>query len=358
MKMKHTFERQNKKENQMDTSKERKQRSAIHATIARIILVTMVGGLLLSACGADEPQVYRVGILSGTDDFLVIAEGFKAGMAKLGYVEGENIVYDMQQLNADPAGQLQAAEKFVDDKVDLIFSFPTEASVAAKTSVEGTDIPIVFAYAGTEDSTLVESVRNPGGNITGVRYPGPEQINKRVELLLEIVPEVKRIWIGYDKNYPTAAPTLEVLRPLAAANGVTLVEAPVATIDEMAADLAARAESDDLGMDAIILMPDTFNHSPDGWGVISTFAAEHKVPLAGSFLYTVEGGAVFGNANDLFKVGELAAPLADKILRGTSAGEIPVVTPDQDLWINYKVAQELGVEVPESLLGQALEVIR
>jgi putative ABC transport system substrate-binding protein len=302
--------------------------------------------------------VYRVGIISGTDAFLSIADGFKAGMAELGYVEDENIVYDVQQLNADPAGELQAAKKFVEDKVDLIFTYPTEPSVAAQTATQGTDIPVVFAYAGIEGSTLVESVREPGGNITGVRFPGPEQINKRLEILLELAPGVKRVWIGYDKNYPNTAPALEALRPLAASRGITLVEVPATTIEELEADLAARAASADLGLDAIILMPDTFNHSPAGWGVIQKFAVEHKVLLCGSFLYTVEAGAVFGNANDLFKVGELAAPIADKILKGTPAGTIPVVTPEQDLWINYKVAQELGLTVPEGLLNMAAEIIR
>jgi len=204
----------------------------------------------------------------------------------------------------------------------------------------------------------VKSVREPGGNTSGVRFPGPEQISKRLEILLEIAPQVKRVWIGYDKNYLNTAPALEALRPLAASLGVTLVEVPAASIADLEADLSARAASGDVGIDAIILMPDIFNHSPDGWGLISTFAAEHDVILGGSFLYTVEQGAVFGNANDLYKVGEQAAPIADKILRGTPAGTIPVVTPEQELWINYKVAQELGLTVPESLLGMAAEIIR
>jgi putative ABC transport system substrate-binding protein len=323
-----------------------------------MLIGVVVLTLLLSDCGTEKPKVYRVGIISGADTFLSIADGFKDGMAELGYVEGENVVYDMQQLNADPAGELQAAQKFVQDKVDLIFTFPTEPSVAAQVATQGTDIPIVFAYAGVERSYLVKSVRQPGGNITGVRYPGPEQTSKRLEILLELVPGVKRVWIGYDQDYPTTAAALEALRPLASSKGVTLVEVPAATMGDIEADLAARAAADDLGLDAIILMPDAFNYSPAGWGVISQFATEHKVPLGGSFLYTVEQGAVFGNANDLFEVGELAAPIADKIFKGTPAGTIPVVTPEQDLWINYKVAQELGLTVPEGLLSMAAEIIR
>ncbi len=324
------------------------------ALLVGIVLVA----LLLGGCGTQEPKVYRVGIISGTDAFLDIASGFRAKMAELGYVEGENIVYDMRQLNADPIGELQAAQQFVQDQVDLIFVYPTEPSVAAQVATQGTNIPVVFAYAGIEGSFLVASVREPGKNITGVRFPGPEQISKRLEILLQIMPGVKRVWIGYDENYPSTAPALAALRPLASSKGITLVEVRAITIDDLAADLAARAGSADLGLDAMMLMPDDFNHSPDGWGLISRFAAEQRVPLAGSFLYTVEQWAVFGNASDLYKVGELAAPIADKILRGTPAGTIPVATPEQDLWINYKVAQELGLTVPEGLLRMAAEIIR
>ncbi len=325
----------------------------------QMLLATLiVAAVFLSGCIAETPRVYHVGILSGTDAFLPIADGFKAKMTELGYVEGKNIVYDLQKTNADPAGEQRAARKFVDDKVDLIFTFPTEPSVTAQAVTQGTNIPVVFAYAGIEGSTLVKSVREPGGSITGVRFPGPEQISKRLEILLEIAPSVKRVWIGYDKNYPNTAPALAALRPLALSKNVTLVEVPAATMEELKADLEARNKSADIGMDAIILMPDIFNHHPDGWAVINKFAAEHKLPLGGSFLYTVEQGAVFGNANDLDNVGALAAPLADKILKGTPAGTIPVVTPEQDMWINYKRAQELGLTVPEELLNTAKEIIR
>ncbi len=324
----------------------------------RLISCAIGIALLLSGCGAEKPKVYKVGIISGTDAFLAIADGFKSKMAELGYVEGKNVVYDMQQLNADPAGELQVVKKFVADKVDLIFAYPTETTEAAQAATQGTNIPVVFAYAGIEGSDLVESVRRPGGNITGVRFPGPDLISKRLEIMLDIAPGVKRVWIGYDKNYTNTAPALEVLRPLAASKGVTLVETPATSIEEIKADLAKREQAADIGLDAIILMPDTFNHSPEGWEQILTFATKHHVPIGGSFFYTVQQGAVFGNANDLFKVGELAAPIADKILKGTPPGEIPVVTPEPTLWINYKVAVELGLTVPEDLLSQAVEIIR
>jgi putative ABC transport system substrate-binding protein len=320
-----------------------------------MLVAVVVLALLAGGCGADKPKVYRVGMISG-GTFTEIDDGFKAKMSELGYVEDQNIVYVSPESETEDVQT--TAKKFVDDEVDLIFTSNTPSALAAKAATQGTDIPVVFTYASTEDSGLVESVREPGGNITGVRYPGPEQISKRLEILLELAPQVKHVWVGYDKNSPNNPLALDALHSLASTKDVTLVEVPATALEELEADLAARAAADDPGIDAIILMPDGFSHSPDGLAMLIQFAAEHKVPLGGSFLYTVEQGAVFGNANVLSKVGELAAPLADKIFRGTPAGTIPVVTPDQDIWINYKVAQELGLTVPEGLLSLATEIIR
>jgi putative ABC transport system substrate-binding protein len=228
----------------------------------------------------------------------------------------------------------------------------------AKTVTAGTNIPVVFAYGQLEGTDLVKSVREPGGNITGVRYPGPEMISKRLQVLLEIVPTIKRVWIGYNKAGPNTATALEALRPAAASLGVTLVEVPAAKVEELGADLAARAQLTDLGVDAILTMPDDFNTSTASFAEISKFAADHKLALGGGIGFMTAQGALFVNSTDLANVGQLAAPLADKIFKGIAAGTIPVVTPEQNLIINYKAAQALGIVVPEGLLKQANQIIR
>jgi putative ABC transport system substrate-binding protein len=337
--------------------KENKSQSKIGNWQAILVLVVVVG-LLVSGCGADKPKVYRVGILSGAEPFASIADGFKVKMTELGYVEGKNIVYDVQDAKGDRAEEQRIAQKFVDDKVDLIFAFPTEPAVAAKAATQGTDIPVIFALAGLEGSNLVESVRQPGGNITGVRFPGPEQTSKRLEILHELVPGAKRVWITYDPNYPNNPPALEALRPLATSLDMTLVEVPVASVADIQADLQARAASSDIGMDAILIMPEVLSQTPDTYGVILKFANEHEVPIAGAMPYTADLGAVFSYTGDNIEMGELAASLADKTFRGAPAGEIPVVTPENRLRLNYKATQELGLTVPEGLLNQATEIIR
>jgi len=328
--------------------------------IILIVALVAIGPIyyFTSKTPVKQQKVFRVGILSGTDAFLTMADGFKAKMTELGYVEGENIAYDIIRTNADPAGEKQAVKKFVAEKVDLIFTFPTEPTVSAKTVVGATDIPIVFAYAGIEGFPLVKSVSQPGNNMTGVRFPGPEQMAKRLELLHEIAPLAKKIFIIYDKNYPNTAPALATLRPLAENFGLTLIEAPVTDMKEFLAVLSEKTAANEAEADATLLMPDILNHSPDGMTAFLAYAAKFNLPLGGSFPPTVEGGAIFGNANDNLQVGSLAAPLADKIFKGMPAGSIPVVTPEQNLWLNYKRAQELGLTIPETLMNQADKIIR
>jgi len=319
------------------------------------ILVT-VCGLTLSGC-ARTTGVHRVGILYPVGGFGAIVAGFRARMAELGYVEGQGVVYDVQESKDDRAEMRRIADRFVKDNVDLIFAVGTPPTLMAKEATQGKRIPVVFAYAGVEGTGVVRDVREPGGTVTGVRYAGPEQIVKRLEILLEIAPQARRVWVGYDRGNPNNTATLEALRRAASSNGVTLLETPAATLEEMGKDLAAREASTDVGMDAIILMPDGFNNGPQGLQAICGFARRHRIPVGGSFRYTVEAGALFGNADNLTQVGGLAAPLVDKIFHDIPAGTIPVVTPESELWVNNAVAKELGLLVPEGLLRMASGIL-
>jgi len=314
--------------------------------------------LLLGGCNLSKPKVYRVGVLSGLNFVADVTDGFKAGMAELGYVEGENIVYDVQKTDFDMAAYQTILGKFVEDRVDLILTFPTEASMEAKAATQGTDIPVVFSFALIEGMGLVDSVREPGGNITGVRYPGPDIAVKRFEILQEILPEAKRLWVPYQRDYPIVQPQLDVLYPVAAAAGVTLIEFPAANAAELEAELQSRAQQDDVGMDAIFFLVEPLTVTPENFVVIGRFAHEQGVPIGGAFM-SVEGyESIFGVNVKSYDAGKQAAPLADKIFKGTPAGTIPVVSADLFVQINYKAALAMGLAVPESILAQADEIIR
>jgi putative ABC transport system substrate-binding protein len=302
--------------------------------------------------------MYRVGILNSTHNFSAVVDGFKAKMTELGYVEGENIVYDVQKTDFDAAAYERVLQKFVADQVDLIFVFPTEASLAAKIATQGTGIPVVFALSNIEDTGLVNSAHRPGGNITGVSYPEVDIALKRFEIMRELAPEAKRIWLPYQRGYGDIAHQLEMLYPAAEAAGVTLIEAPVANAAELEADLQARAQADDIGIDAILFLVEPLAMMPDAFAVMGKFATEHKIPIGGVIMIMGDYGSVFEVNADPTYEGEQVARLADIIFTGVPAGTIPVVTSREYLRINHKQAQELGLTVPEGLLRMAAEVIR
>ncbi len=323
------------------------------------LVCLVVATLLLSGCGIQPSKVYRVGVLSGLNYVAVITDGFKSKMTELGYVEGKNIVYDVQKTDFDPAAYKKALNKFVEDKVDVIVVYPTEATLEAKAATQGTNIPVVFAFALIEGMDIVKDVRAPGGNITGVRYPGPDIALKRFEIMREIAPNAKRMLLPYQKGYPIVAPQLEILRPVAKAAGVTLVEIPAADAKDLQAQLDALAKAGDVSGDAILILVEPLAVTPDAYAVMGKFAYDHKLPIGGALMSAEERyTSIFGVNVDPVVSGQLTAPLVDKVLKGMPAGTVPVVSDESFFQINYKAAQELGVTVPEGLLKQANEVIR
>jgi putative tryptophan/tyrosine transport system substrate-binding protein len=302
--------------------------------------------------------VYRVGILAGLEVFYTTVDGFKTKMTELGYVEGKNIVYDLQQTKSDPAVEKPILQKFVADKVDVILVFPSDEAALAKQVTQGTNVPVVFCQTNIEGTDLVKSVREPGGNVTGVRYPGPDLAVKRFEILHELVPQAKRFWVPYQKTSLIVPPQLEILRPAAATASVTLVETPVTTADELLADLAARDKASDAGIDAILLISEPLARTPAVYPKINDFAVKRKLTIGGVVAPMPGYATPFGVATDNIAVGKLAAQQVDKVLKGIPVGTIPVLSADIYFQLNYKVAQEQGLTVPEGLLKQANDIIR
>ena len=312
----------------------------------------------LSGCGLKQSKMYRIGIMCGAESFANIADGFKAKMTELGYAEGVNIIYDMEKSSINLLTEQDIVKKFVADKVDLIFAFPTEAAMTAKALTRGTNIPVVFAMAGIEGNDLVESVRRPGGNITGVRFPNKESTAKRLEFLHELAPSAKRVYLIYLPSYPNAPFAIEALRTTAAPLGITFVEDLVNNMEEFKLALEKRGAMADMGIDAIFLMPDFINASPDGLAAVMKLADAHNLPVGGGMDIAADGGAMFSFVPSNIDQGMLAAVLADKIFKGTPAGTIPVATPESRLRLNYRAIKKLGLEVPEGLLNMAKEIIR
>lgn len=326
-------------------------------TVLAILIVAVLFSLLVSGCGASK--VYRVGVLPGLGHDSDVVDGFKAGMTELGYKEGENIIYDIQATEGiDLEAYRRILNKFVADKVDVIFVFPTEPLIEAKKITEGTNIPLVFAQVIIEGSDLVKSAEEPGGNITGVRYPGTDMSIKRFDLIHELLPDAKRLLVPYAEGIPVVPSQLEALRQAAKDKGVTLVEFPAKELADIEADLQARAAAGDVGFDAMVCLSEPLVTKPEIMAAYAKFAAEHNTPIGGCPIFSDSHGSLFGLSTDHLTAGKLAVPLIDKVLKGTPAGTIPLASPKPSLTVNEKVAQEWGLTVPESILNQADEVIR
>lgn len=324
------------------------------------LMLVMVA--LLSACSPKEtPKVYKVGIMDGLPFFSPAVEGFKAGMAELGYIEGENITYEVGSSGVDVDEYNRITQGFVADGVDMIFAFPNEATLAAKQATEGTDIPVVFTISFTEVAEgheLVESVSAPGGNITGCRFPSAEISSRRLQIMLEIVPDATRIFVPYFTDYPNLGEQLKSLRNMAEEEGLDLIEFPTTSPDELQAEFDRRLAADEIGIDAIVVVADPVSLVPPFSAVIGKFAYENDIPWGGAPVEVEGYKSLYGLLPDPETAGRQAASLADKVFDGTAAGTIPVVTLEGFLTVNLIAAEEQGFEIPEGLLKQADEILR
>ena len=333
------------------------------ATINRISVLLILSAILSSSlwtlgCDQPEPKRFRVGILCGLHVFASTVEGFRKAMQDLGYTENRNIEYDVHYTNFDSATEERILRKFVEDRVDLMLVLPSEVSVAAKEVTRGTGVPVVFCQTNIEGTNLIDSVPQPGGNITGVRYPGPDLALKRFEILHELAPWARRFWVPYTRHSLIVPDQLAALRLEAAQAGITLVEAPADTGDELIAELERRATSADTGIDAVLFISEPLARTPAVFPSIGRFASEHRIPIGG-VLYSLDGySTLFGVATDNIAVGRLAAQQAHKVLRGIAPGSIPVVSAESFFQLNYTAAQNLGIPIPADLLKQADEIVR
>ncbi|OQA03695.1 MAG: ABC transporter substrate binding protein [Planctomycetes bacterium ADurb.Bin401] len=310
----------------------------------------------LNGCNKKKPRVYRIGIITGTAAYEEIVNSFKNKMKELNYRESENIEYDLHLAN-NHYEEEQILQKFVSDKVDLIFAFPTDPAIAAKKAASGTNIPVVFTMAGIESNDLIESILKPGGNISGVRFPNTEISAKRLEILKELIPNARRVYLIYDPNYPNAIVALDCLNQSAPELGIELVKETVNNLNDLERVLNQRGQLEDIGIDAIFILPELLTQSPKGFEMIMKFANEKKLAVCGAMPFTSENGAVFSMAPDRAEMGRESAIIVDKIFNGVPAGEIMVVTPGIRLIINYDSISKLGLTVPEGLLDRADMII-
>jgi putative ABC transport system substrate-binding protein len=276
---------------------------------------------------------------------------FVARLRELGWIDGRNVAIEVRWAEGRDERFAEIAAEFVRRKVDVILTHNTPPVLAAKqaTSV----IPIVFATAGDPVGIgVVASLARPGGNVTGLSGEATDTAGKRLELLREVVPGLRRLAIL--ANVGSAYTTLELSQVWPTARLLSL-EATVFEIQ--------RTEDIALAFEALKGRADALYVTPDPVTIvnrvrISTLALGARLPTIYAVREPVEAGGLMSYGPNWPHMFRRAADYVDKILRGTKPADIPVEQPTKfDLVINLTTAKALGVTIPESLLLRADEVI-
>lgn len=335
----------------MNTWKKRIVLCVVFATLIAVGAYFFI--TLLAPSRTSQLKTVTVGAVNLTPALDPVFDGFKAGMAKLGYVEGENVTYIYQGPTGSIKSLRPAIQRLIEAKVDLIFSASTPATIQAKHAVEGTGIPVVFAPVNDPvRSGVVDSLRNPGGNLTGIKVSGLIFVPKGLKWLLAIAPGTKLIYVPHNPDDNSSVLGLAALKQAAAALAVELVVHEIHTSEEVTGAIMSTPEE----VDAIFLLPD--NLVVARIGSFAKVAVDRTLPLASINYSQAKAGALMGYGFESASIGEQAARLAYQILNGTRPADLPVETPEFFLTINLRTAQAIGLDIPDEILRQADHIIR
>lgn len=277
-------------------------------------------------------------------------EAFREGLKTLGYVEGQNIVIDWMRAKGDSGKYPEFAAEVVGLKVDCIVTRGIPAIRAAKQATR--TIPIVMVV--NDDPVqlgLVDSLAHPGGNITGFVAIGAELAGKRLELLREAFPKIRRV--GHLWGSTTGAAHLRELETPARTLGVQLQSLEV----KGPKDLEHTFQTAIKESDALIVVGAGWIN--DNRQRIINLAAKSRLPVMYTQLpFALEGG-LMSYAADQTEVWRRAAISVDKVLKGAKPGDLPVEQPTKfELVINLKTAKQIGVTIPPHVLARADKVIK
>src|SRR5262245_17608690 len=324
--------------------------------IRRREFITLLGGAAaawpLAAHGQQPVKLPTIGFLGATTPatWSLFVTAFVQRLRELGWIEGRTIAIDYRRAEGSDERAAEIAAEFVRRKVDVIVTSATGPVLAAKqaTSV----IPIVFTNANDPVNTgLVASLARPGGNVTGMSVQGPDLAGKRLELLREIVPNLRRLAIIANVGSPGVALEISEAEGAARTLGLEVVTAEIRRAEDIAPAFKALK-----GAQALYVSTDPLLSA--NRVRIQTLVMAARLPTVHVFREMVEAGGLMSygpNIPDLFR---RSADLVDRILRGAKPGDIPVEQPTKfDLIINLTTAKALSLDVPATLLARADEVI-
>ncbi len=318
----------------------------------RSFLTQLASAFLLAAPLAAQAQpvktIPRIGLLADAPSW----EPLRLGLRDLGYVEGKSFALEERSSQGRNERFSALASELVRLNVNIIVTWGTPATLAAKQAT--TTIPIVMASAGDPvRSGLVSSLARPGGNVTGLTVLGPDLAAKRLELLKEAVPTMTGVAFLWNPANPDQKSSLNEVQAGARALQVTLHSVEARSREELERSLAAMKQN---RPSALLMTADAVHQRYIGR--IVAFALENRLPAMYQLKEAVDRGELMSYGASLPDLGRRAATYVDKILKGAKPGDLPVEQPTKfELVINLKTARALGLSIPPLLLGRADQVI-
>jgi len=305
--------------------------------------------------GAQHPgKIPRIGFLgaASASGYAPQLEAFRRGLRDLGYVEGKNIILEYRWAEGTYDRLPVLAAELVRLKPDLVLTHGTAGTRAGKQAT--TTIPIVMAVSGDAVATgLVASLAHPGGNITGSSFFNPELAAKRLELLKEVVPALTRVAVLMNPGNPVNEVSLQAMERTARSLGLELQQVNVGGPEEFNAAFSTivkgRAGALSVFDDAMLIAQARR---------VADLAAKNRLPTIG-FSELAEAGGLMSYGVNFPDLWRRAATYVDKILKGAKPADLPVEQPTKfEFIINLKIAKQIGLTIPQSVLYRADKVIK
>ena len=322
----------------------------------RKFLATLLGGAVawpLAARAQQPAKLPTIGLLGATTPLVESQRvaAFVQRLRELGWIEGRTVAIEVRWAEGRNERFAEIAAEFVRLKVDVIFTHGTASVIAAKQATAV--IPIVFASVGDPVGTgLVASLARPASNLTGLSNLLHDTATKRLELLREVVPNLRRLAIIANVDNPATVLSMREVQVTAPTLGLDVTRLEI----HRGEDIAPSFESLKGRADALFVAPDPLVNN--NRVRINTLALGARLPTMHGLREYVEAGGLMSYGPSVPDQYRRAADYVDKILRGTKPGDIPVEQPTKfDLVINLTTAKALGLTIPESFLSRADEVI-
>jgi putative ABC transport system substrate-binding protein len=320
----------------------------------RTLLFAAVALAASSRRAVAQTRVYRIGFLGGSSptspESRHVWQAFREALRELGYVEGRNLVIEGRYYG-DRLDQVPGlAAELVRLRVDVIVAAAPPAPEAARRATS--TIPIVLAnHTDPVGSGLAASLAKPGGNVTGLSLLAPELRVKQLQLLKEILPELRRVAL---LRIPTLPVDLKELEVQARSLGVQVFAVDAHGPADIAGAVAAAARE---RVGALMVLGGSmfFAHRE----TLVAEAARNRLPTVYLLREFVEAGGLLAYGVDLRENFRRAAGYVDRILRGARPGDLPIEQPSKfELAVNLKAASAIGVTVPPGVLARADLIIR